>query len=182
VFTAAAYRLHPEHGKDHLAARFMYPANSDKWSAKEREAIAAFAKTFKPEWELPAGQFSEWHYMVLNRADDPAVYHYAKPVFVLMNAKCFSATDIFLAGLKGMRNVTLLGTASGGGSALAQTVRLTAAPVRVRLATMASFQADGKLFDRNGVTPDVVVEAMPEFHIGGRDNQLEEAVKRIQGR
>jgi C-terminal processing protease CtpA/Prc len=44
---------------------------------------------------------------------------------------------------------------------------------------MASFQADGKLFDRNGVTPDVVVEARPEFHIGGRDNQREQAVKRI---
>jgi C-terminal processing protease CtpA/Prc len=78
-----------------------------------------------------------------------------------------------------MKDVTLLGTASGGGSALAQTVRLSAVPVRIRLATMASFQADGKLFDRNGVTPDVVVEARPEFHIGGRDNQREQAVKRI---
>lgn len=42
----------------------------------------------------PAGQFSDWHYMVLRRLPDSDVYHYAQRVVVLMNAKCFSATDI----------------------------------------------------------------------------------------
>jgi len=180
VFTAAAYRLHKDHKDDHLAERFMYRADAKEWTEPERRAVAEFANTFKPAWELPKGRFSDWHYLALRRLDDKDVYHYQMPVVVLMNAKCFSATDIFLAGLKGMNNVTLLGTPSGGGSALAHRLPLGATPFRVRLGTMASFQADGKLFDGNGVRPDIVVEAAPEYHIGGRDNVLEEAGQRIK--
>jgi RNA polymerase sigma factor (sigma-70 family) len=182
VFTAAAYRLHKEHPDNHLSQRFMYRADAAEWTEAERRAVAAFARTFKPQWKLPKGQFSDWHYMALSRLDDPDIYHYRMPVVVLMNAKCFSATDVFLAGLKGMKNVTLLGTPSGGGSAMANQVSLGETPFRIRIGTMASFQADGKLFDGNGVRPDVVVEAVPEYHVGGRDNVLEEAVRRIKGR
>jgi len=182
VFTAAAYRLHQAHKGDHLAARFMYRAGAREWTDQERQAVAAFARTFKPEWELPNDQFSDWHYMALSRIDNPDLYHYKKPVVVLMNAKCFSATDIFLAGLRGLENVTLLGTPSGGGSARSQRVDLGETPFRLRIGSMASFQANGKLFDGNGVRPDVVVEPAPEYHIGGRDNALEEAVKWIKQR
>jgi len=44
---------------------------------------------------------------------------------------------------------------------------------------MASFQADGRLFDGNGVHPDVLVEPTPEYYIGGLDNVLAEAVNRL---
>jgi C-terminal processing protease CtpA/Prc len=101
-------------------------------------------------------------------------------VIVLMNAKCFSATDIFLAGLKGMKGVLLLGTPSSGGSAFSQEVVLGATPLRLRIGSIASFQADGKLFDGNGIRPDVLMDAVPEYYTGGRDNVLEEAVKRIK--
>lgn len=145
-------------------------------------AVAEFEKTFRPEWDPPKSQFSDWHYMALNRLAEAHAYHYTKPVVLLMNAKCFSATDIFLAGLKGMKNVTLLGTPSGGGSARSQRVDLGETPYRLRLGSMASFQANGKLFDGNGVRPDVVLEPVPEYHIGGRDNALEEALEWIKDR
>jgi Peptidase family S41 len=180
VFTVAAYRLHGAHRRDHLGQRFMYRADAEEWTGHERHAIATFASIFSPEWELPPGQFSDWHYMVLSRLHSETSYHYSQPVVVLMNAKCFSATDIFLAGLKGMNNVTLLGTPSGGGSAFAQSVTLGATPFRVRLGSMASFQTDGKLFEGYGVNPDMVVEPMPEYYIGGTDNVLEAAVRRIK--
>lgn len=181
VFTAAAYRLH--HKENHLAENhFMYRASAKEWTDEERRAIAEFVRTFKPEWELPKGQFSDWHYMVLSRLDDPKIYHYQKPVVVLMNAKCFSATDIFLAGLKGMKNVTLLGTPSGGGSAFTQDVILGTTPIRLRIGSMASLQADGRLFDGHGVSPDVEVDPTPEYHIGGLDNVLAEAVRRVTKR
>ena len=45
---------------------------------------------------------------------------------------------------------------------------------------MVSFQADGKLFDGNGIYPDILLEPVPEYYIGGRDNILEEAVKQIK--
>jgi hypothetical protein len=47
---------------------------------------------------------------------------------------------------------------------------------------MVSFQADGKLFDGHGVHPDVVVEPTPQYYIGGEDNVLAEAVKRLTNR
>ena len=182
VFTAAAYRLHKQHREDHLAQRFMYRVDAKEWTPDERRAVAAFTKNFKPEWELPEGQFSDWHYLALRRLNEPDIYHYDKSVVVLMNSKCFSATDIFLAGLKGIGKVTLLGTASGGGSALVQEVGLGATPFRLRIGSMASFQTNGKLFDGNGVEPDVTVESIPEYHIGKGDNVLEEAVRRVKRR
>ena len=48
-----------------------------------------------------------------------------------------------------------------------------------RLASMASFQPDGRLFDGNGVQPDVHIDPFPEYYIGVRDNQFEAAVERI---
>ena len=183
VFTAAAYRLHGAHKETHLAENhFMYRADAAEWSREERQAVAAFAKKFKPEWQLPAGQFSDWHFLALTRLADPEIYHYDKQVIVLLNAQCFSATDIFLAGLKGMKNVLLLGTPSSGGSAYGQTITLGATDLSLRIGSMASFQADGKLFDCNGIHPDVVVEPVPEYYVGGRDNLLEEAVRRIRSK
>lgn len=183
VVNVAAYRLHPAYKKDHLAQHhFMYRADAEVWTAEERRAIAALAKTFRPEWPPPKGQFSDWHYMVLRRFEDPPIYHYDRAVIVLMNARCFSATDVFLAGLKGMRNVTLLGTPSAGGSAFGQEVSLGATPLRVRIGSMASFQTDGSLFDGHGVRPDVVAEPMPEYQIGGPDTVLAAAVTRLTGK
>ena len=180
VFTAAAYRLHTTHPDDYLATNHrMYRKDAVEWSDAQRAAIAEFTKTFKPEWQLPIGQFSDWHYMALDRLTDVDIYHYDKPVVVLMNGKSFSATDIFLAGLKGMKNVTLLGTPSAGGSAYTQEVTLGATPLRVRIGSMASFQADGRLFDGHGVRPDVIVEPTPEYYVGGPDNVLAEALKRL---
>lgn len=183
VFTAAAYRLHPAHKRDHLAANhFMYRVDAAEWSPPERQAVQAFARTFVPEWQLPAGQFSDWHYCALTRLQEPDVSFYDKPVIVLLDARCFSATDIFLAGLKGMKNVLLLGTASSGGSAFGQTVVLGATGLRLRIGSMASFQADGRLFDCHGIQPDVVVEPRPEYFVGGEDNVLQEAVRRLRAK
>ena len=57
--------------------------------------------------------------------------------------------------------------------------RSSSAPLGLRIGSIASFQADGKLYDGNGVLPDVRVEPVPEYYVGGRDHVLEEAVRRI---
>jgi C-terminal processing protease CtpA/Prc len=181
VFTAAAFRLHPAHPDSHLATNHhMYRRAAPEWSASQRRAVGAFIERFTPEWTLPAGHFSDWHYMALDRLNDPDVFHYDRPTIVLMNGRSFSATDIFLAGLKGVRNVTLLGTPSAGGSAYTQEVSLGETPLVLRIGSMASFQADGRLFDGHGVLPDVVVAPTPEFYIGGTDQALGEAIKRLR--
>jgi hypothetical protein len=178
VFTAGAYRLHPSRKKHHLAAgHFMFTEDYQSWTLEDRNAIRSFEKSFHPEWNLPEGQFSDWHYMVLRRSPGPEIYQFDKPIVVLMNAKCFSATDIFLAGLKGMKNVTLLGSPSGGGSGGSETLNLGSTGIQITLSTMASFQSNGKLFDGNGVAPDMILYHAPEYFIGLRDNVLEEALK-----
>ena len=177
VANCAKYRLHPDFDRDHLAARFMYEETDSKWTEAGRSAITKFKDKFKPQWNPPEKEFSKWHYLVLSRMDLPSVYHYDKPVVVLMNAKCFSATDIFLSGLKGIPNVFLLGKPSGGGSARSVTLQL--GNFSVRLASMASFNPDGRLFDGNGIQPDIRVDPLPEYYIGGRDNMLEAAVELI---
>jgi hypothetical protein len=183
VFNAAAYRLYKDHPDNYLAVEHrMYRANATEWSAAQRAAVARFAKKFKPQWRLPKGQFSDWHYMALTRMEDPEIYYYRKPVIVLLNGKSFSATDVFLAGLKGMENVRLMGTPSSGGSAYSREITLGETQLVLRIGSMASFQADGKLFDGNGIHPDVLIEPVPEYYIGGRDNVLEEAMRRIKAR
>jgi len=181
VFNAAAYRLYKDHPDNYLAIEHrMYRANATEWSVAQRAAVARFAKKFKPQWQLPKGQFSDWHYMALTRLKDPEIYHYRKPVIVLLNGKSFSATDVFLAGLKGMGNILLMGTPSSGGSAYSREITLGETQLALRIGSMVSFQADGKLFDGNGIHPDILVEPAPEYYIGGRDNVLEEAVRRIR--
>lgn len=103
---------------------------------------------------------------------DSEIYHYQKPVMVLLNGKSFSATDVFLSAMKRMKNVLLVGTPSSGGSAYSREVTLGETQLVLRIGTMASFEADGRLFDGNGIHPDVLVEPVPEYYIGGRDNVL----------
>lgn len=181
VFNAAAYRLYPTHPADYLATNHrMYRDGASEWTPPERRAVAEFARAFRPRWMPPKGQFSDWHYMALSRIEEPGRYHYDRPVFVLLNGRSFSATDIFLAGLKGMKGVTLLGTPSSGGSAYTEEFPLGATPLRLRIGSMASFQADGRLFDGQGIQPDILLQPVPEFYIGAQDNVLEEAVRRIR--
>jgi C-terminal processing protease CtpA/Prc len=49
------------------------------------------------------------------------------------------------------------------------------------LASMASFQKTGQLYDTRGVQPDVVVDPAPAFFLeGGRDTVLERAIGMIK--
>jgi hypothetical protein len=181
VVSTAKYRLHPDFAADHMGgSRFMYRESWSGWSAAEREAIARFKSTFKPEWTPAEAEFSEWHYLVISRSTNPKAYAYGKPIVILMDDKCFSATDIFLSALKGQPRVTLVGSASGGGSALQVGYRMPVSGLSMTLASMASFQRSGQLYDTRGVHPDVVVDPNPEYFLrNGRDNVLERALTLI---
>ena len=140
-------------------------------------AIDVAARRFEPEWTLPDG-FSEWHYLVLDRTGHPDEYWYDRPVVVISDAGCFSATDIFLGALAMHPRVTLLGAASSGGSARSQRFRLSNSGIEVACASMASFRPDGRLYDGRGVEVDVEVPADPgDFLFGGGDRRLSAAMR-----
>ncbi|QDV06655.1 carboxy-terminal protease [Planctomycetes bacterium Poly30] len=180
VGNVAAYRLAPAFREDHLGgSRLLYRADDPHWSGAQSRAIADFAATFEPEWKLPDG-FSEWHYLVLDRTGHPDEFHYDRPVIVLTDEASFSATDIFAAALGELSGVTLLGTATGGGSARVQTFDLPETGIRVRCASMASFQPNGQLYDGHGVAVDVEVERAPaDLLLGGGDAQMQAAIRLI---
>jgi len=178
VVNVAAYRSWNGFPDDHLAARHLYPVGSERWSRRERSALDEFMALFTPEWQPPVDEFSPWHAMVVSPAAVDAPRFLERPVVVLMDSRCFSATDVFLSALKGLRNVTLVGEPSGGGSARAQAVELPHSGLKVRFASMASYQASGELFDGRGVQPDVLVEPVPEYYVAdGRDVVLERAME-----
>ena len=179
VGNIAQYRLSSRFDEDHLEARYMYRANWNGWNGGQREAIRGAAATFKPEWQ-PKGEFSAWHYLVLDRTGHPAEYFYDRPVVVLSDSGCFSATDIFLGALELLPRVTLLGAASSGGSARSQSFRLPKTGLEVRCASMASFRPDGRLYDGRGVEVDVAVLPAPgDFLHAGGDAQLKAALERF---
>lgn len=180
VGNVGAYRLCQDFDEDHLEARFMYRDGWSGWSERQQAAIDAFAPSFEPEWR-PTESMSAWHYLVLDHTGHEAEYFYSEPVVLLQDAGCFSATDIFLGALGELPRVTLMGTASAGGSARSQSFRLPLTGLEVRCASMASFRPDGRLYDGRGIEVDVEVLPEPEdFLQGGDDAQLDAAIKRLK--
>ncbi len=170
VASVAKHRLAFPAG--HLDARFMLRADDPR--LPDKDIVKAFLATFKPEWEPPPAKFSDWHVLLLSGG--AAGDRYAGKVLVLMDDRCFSATDIFLGALKGLPNVTLVGRASGGGSGFKQPFTLPRSGIEVRCASMASFSPAGLLYDRRGIEPDVAIEVRPDYFLeSGRDEVLEKA-------
>ena len=175
IVNLAKYRQGTENIKEDFKARYLHPALSSHFSKAERDVVSRFASTFRPEWIPPREQFSKWHYFVISPSQDKRYYHYVKPVVILMDRWNFSACDIFLGAFKGWKNVTLMGLPSGGGSGCRQEYRLSNSGIRIRLSRMASFQPNGRLYDGNGIQPDIVVESVPTDFIGRSDTVLDKA-------
>jgi len=154
-----------------LEKRMAYPEKSTHWTTDERKAISDFKKDFSPEWELDSNKFSKWHFSVVSPNDK----HYNKPVVVLMDVGNFSASDIFLTAFKGSKNVTLLGQKSSGGSGFTRTNFLSNSGIMYLVSSMVSFQPNGKLYDGNGVTPDI--EVIMKINDIGNDVVLADAIK-----
>ncbi len=184
VANVAAYRLEPGERADlaegYLADRYLWPLTAQRFGPAERSAIEAAAARFRPSWTPPAADFSAWHWLVLARAANPRAYAYGKPLVILLDGGCFSATDVFLAAFAGRPGVTLLGTPSSGGSGRARAFRLANSGIGVRLSSMASFRPDGRAYDGSGIEPDVLVQPAAEDFLGRGDAQLAAALARLR--
>jgi len=158
-----------------LERRMAYPEKSVHWTADEREVITDFKQNFEAEWKFDKKKFSKWHYSVVS----PNNKHYSKPVMLLMDTNNFSASDIFLAAFKGSENIKLVGSKSGGGSGFTQLNLLPNAGLMYLLSRMASFQPNGKLYDGNGIIPDVEVELTIDDVSKQKDIVLNKAIELI---
>lgn len=162
----------PTHGW--LADRHAYPIDWPGWTDAERASLERTMADFEPKWTPPGDRFSDWNAMVVSRnEDDP---RFEGPVVILMDEGCFSATDIFLGAFKGVEGVTLMGSPSSGGSARSESHELDALQRDVRLATMVSYRADGRLYDTRGIQPDVLIEPTVDDLLGRTDSRLDAAL------
>lgn len=177
VCNIAAYRLAPHFKKNHIEYRPTHRRDWSGWTAEDLTAIDAVMTTFRPSFPLAPGQFSDWHFMVLKRADYH--FHYAKPVIVLCDESCISASDGFLAAFSALPNVTLMGVSSRGGSGSSRTVKLPRSGLGFKLSTMASFRPNGDTFEGKGVQVEVEARPSPEDFITGKDTVLEQAIRRL---
>ena len=182
VANIGAYRLQPgeerERPEGFLGNRAMYPVGSRRWNAEERSAIERARHDFSPDWTPEPELFSEWHYLVLSPG---GAFHYDRPLIILCDTGCFSATDIFLGAFSGLPRVTLLGTPSGGGSGRSQGSTLAESRVALRLSSMASFRPDGRRYDGLGVEPDVLhLPLATDFLADGGDSALAAALERLR--
>ncbi len=162
-------------------SRFMFAADAGHWSEAEQKAIDEFSAEFAPQWD-PGDAFAVWHYLILGGDLNATAttfaepYHFDKPVVILMDGDCFSATSIFLAAMATRDDVTLLGTPAASGSGRVQSTDIND-DFRLRLSTMASFMPDGRLFDGNVIEPDVEVWPTLTDVTGESDTQLEAAIE-----
>jgi C-terminal processing protease CtpA/Prc len=101
---------------------------------------------------------------------------------VLQDEHCGSATDIFLGSVQGLPNVTTMGRTSLGTSGRAKEFKLKESRLEFQVSTMVSYQKNGKLFDRNGVEPDIYVPDHLELHLNDQDFLLEYAKQWILDR
>ncbi len=197
IFELAKYLVHPEaihvvniaqqrtklpldeDYKVSLNHRFLY-ALSDL-DTREQASVKALMKGFQPMYNLPSDKFSEPYFCVFNGeklSKLEGVYHYDKPVYILMNERCFSAASILVATFKDLPNVQLVGVQTDGSSGNSRYVELPKSKLLLKLSTMVSFQKDGRILDGYGTMPDIEIKRNLAQVLWQEDYQLEQ-LKRL---
>ena len=102
---------------------------------------------------------------------------YQKPVVILTNRGCYSATNEFVSTMKYAHNATIVGDRTGGGAGLPFSSELPNG-WSVRFSASPTFNAQKEHIEF-GVEPDIKLEMNPTDLIRMRDTYIEYARKRI---
>lgn len=162
-----------------MKTRYLYTYNSKMFTDKDRKAIDKFKKDFEPAWKFNSNRFSEAFYLVLSHKKNNRSYFYNKPIYILMNERCFSAASVFASVLNGLENVSLVGQTTDGSSGRSMKISLANSGIRLKISTMISFQPNGKTLDGNGTNPDVEIEPNLNYILGNKDNQIQQLMEMI---
>lgn len=99
---------------------------------------------------------------------------FEKPVVVLTNRKCFSATNDFVLIMDALPNVTILGDTTGGGGGLPFNAELPNG-WQYRFSSTMTLAPDGFNVE-HGIPPDIQVEITPEDEAEDVDSIIEAAL------
>jgi C-terminal processing protease CtpA/Prc len=105
-------------------------------------------------------------------------FQYTKPVIVLTNRSCYSATNTFISCMMAFPHVTIMGDTSGGGGGVPSGAELPNGWY-YRFSASQSFLPDG-FNTEHGLPPDVQVDMKKEDMDLGLDTILEEALKLLK--
>jgi hypothetical protein len=104
-------------------------------------------------------------------------YQYTRPVILLTNRGCFSATSFFSLAMKAFPHVIQVGDTTGGGLGAPAGYELPNG-WGYRFSTSRTFSPDGDNFE-NGIPPDITVWMDPQHALTGRDDIMEAAIEII---
>ncbi|MCF8369669.1 MAG: S41 family peptidase [Bacteroidales bacterium] len=102
---------------------------------------------------------------------------YTRPVILLTNRGCYSATSFFTLAMKAFPHVIQVGDTTGGGLGAPAGFELPNG-WGYRFSVSRTFSPDGDNWE-NGIPPDVAVWMDPEDEFNGIDTLMEEAIKLI---
>ncbi len=159
-----------------LYKRGLYPIDYEDWTLDERTTIEKFKRNFKPAWNFNRTEFlDQYFYMVISPYD--GAYQYEGPIVLLMDESCFGSTAVFLSAFAQLDNVTLVGMPNAGGHGRSGRFTLHHSKILIQLSTMATFRANGALFDGTGIHPDIWATPTLEDIIGKTDSVLDKAIQ-----
>lgn len=164
-----------------MSGRYLFSYDSEHFTDKDREAIDTYMEGFKANWDYDESKFSGPFYMVFTPDKGENHYYYDKPVYVLVNERCFSAASVFTTALSGMGKVKIVGVNTDGSSGRSNYFDLNHSKINLKLSTMISFQRNGKTLDSNGTEPDVFIPRDMEQVLGRKDSQLNKLLELIIG-
>lgn len=105
--------------------------------------------------------------------------HYGKPVAVLTNRLCYSATSHFLLEMSVLPQVVVIGDTTGGGSAQPITRELPNGWI-VRVSNSQRLTPEGRDYQFTGLYPDIPVWITHSDAVKRRDTILETAIRELE--
>lgn len=109
---------------------------------------------------------------------EPAgAYQYLKPVILLTNRGCYSATSFFATAMKAFPHIIQVGDTTGGGLGSPAGYELPNG-WGYRFSVSRTLTPDGENWE-NGVPPDITVWMNPQNELNGIDDIMEKAIEII---
>lgn len=108
---------------------------------------------------------------------DKGGIYYSRPTIVLIGPQCASSNESFVSAMNEIPQVTLMGDRTAGSSGNPTFVELNLpAKISISIPQWIDLLPDGTPLEKEGIKPDVVIEASKEDFSGDNDPVLEQAI------
>jgi C-terminal processing protease CtpA/Prc len=105
---------------------------------------------------------------------------YTGAVVIVVDRTCFSACEMFTAGLQAAGRALVVGPEATGGGSGGVSVSELPSGARIQFSTAVAWRPDGQIIEGQGVAPDIRIPIRRADLASGRDRVLERAIKALQ--